>query len=781
MWKNFFIDFGRRFLFEFFVKKIVPEQDKLKKEFREYKEKRGKEWEEENGEAIFRSYPMMSEFYATVAPICKFFFVFIVAMFFAIMIFMFFYSVFDRGWNATIIDLRQLWENTNWHHGAGLLFAFIGIGVFVYVPPLLNAYMKQTEVFFGRYGIGVFRFLSREKSATYEELCKYIKRYKICIKNGRYYIPCKGADISVSMIGGAFPCELFELLERKCNLVLPDEDYKNRARISGLGWACGHLGGGILLFFAMIVSLVVFVFEGEFTTMKLLHDLYVNPAVWASVFFVGIGFVCNLFIIPLTAWAYRKWRKVIRVSLLPLFVDVLIVALAFGAYVNLEDMVAKFDREEKVRKEAEVEQTCEQGDQSFIRAFCRDVWGKEFEEVTPEEFAQVKYICADYYEAETNGIRYSMVDYKDCASEEEFLESICIWKNDTEEVIKSPADISMLTGLTYVENPKDVSLASSILPSENQITRMKLWESPKALEGVASPEQIEMLSVDYSYGENEFDFLEQFSNLKQLEYHYRGKERDIDLSKLTCMGSLEELTLTNTGDYVNLVALKDAENLRKFSIDKPSLQQCDFVVNMKDMEELSLGYSPNADLSILTQLPKLKRLCFGNYGGLEKGIADVSQLEDLKELKYLKVSVNESEVSDLVTVLKDRLEGLEITVLQFGSFSDATGESSGFDLSILAQMGKLRKLKVRFKDHADAYGLEALTTMDQLEDLSLIGKIPFNAEILLDKNKLTDNHSVKTIRFSGCEIKSPEGEMIPVDEFFTCFKEVQTLELSDRQ
>lgn len=777
MWKFLLMGLARRWLFGFVMKNIVPEQEKLKKEFQEYKEKRAKVWEEENGKTIFRVYPMMSEYYASVAPVCKFFFVFFVTMFVAIMIFMFFYSVFDRGWNVTILDLRQMWETANWYQGVGLLLGFVAIGVFFYVPPLLSAYMKQTEVFFGGYGIGVFRFLRREKSATYEELSKYIKRHKICIKNGRYYIPCKGADISVSMIGGAFPDELFGILKRRCNVVLPDEDYKNRARISGLGWACGHLGGGILLFFAIMISLIAFVFEGEFTTMKLLHDLYVNPVIWASAAFVGIGFVCNLVIIPLTAWAYRRWYRVIRVSVLPLLIDALIVVLAFGLYINIGDWFTKHEMEERVQRETEIVQTFEQG---FVRSFCRGVWGKEFEEVTPEEFAKVKYICVDYSDLGTTGVRYSMVDYKDCASEEEFQESVCIWQKKEDGVIVTPADISMFTGLTYVEISEYAEVSQSILPSENQITRMKIHESPKSLVGVVSPEHLEILEVEY-YGEtNEIEYLEPFSNLKQLSYCYRGEGEESDLAKLTCMESMEKLDLISTSGYVNLETLKYAKNLRSFSIDTATLQECDFVKDMKELQELSLCYSSDTDISILTGLPKLKSLRFNNNLVVSDTSVNLSQLASLDSLEELKITVKEREISDVVTLLKDRIKILNLTVITGGKLSYYK-EESGCDLSVFAQMSKLKELDLNFENYTIAYGLDAITSMNQLTSFSLSGTIPFEPDIVLDTSKMSKNHSVNYLHFSRCVIRNPENEIVPTNEFLSCFKEVKHLSIPGDQ
>ena len=777
MWKFLFKGLARRRLFGFVMKNIVPEQEKLKKEFQEYKEKRKKEWEKENGKTIFHVKPTMSEYYASVAPISKFFFRLLMIMPVGIMIFMFFYSVFDRGWDATILDLRQLWETFKWNHAAGFVLGFVVIGALAYVPPFLTEYMKNTEVFFGRHGIAVFRFLRREKCVTYEELSRYIKRYKICIKNGRYYIPCKGADISVPLIGGEYPYELFRYLEREYNIDLPVIDYENRARISGLGWAFGHLGGGILLFFAISVSLMVFLVEGEFAILKLLHDLYVNPVIWASAALVGIGFVCNLFIIPLTARAYRKWRSVIRVSVLPLFVDALIVALAFGLYINIGDWFTKHEMEERVQRETEIVQTFEQG---FVRSFCRGVWGKEFEEVTPEEFAKVKYICVDYSDLGTTGVRYSMVDYKDCASEEEFQESVCIWQKNEDGVIVTPADISMFTGLTYVEISEYAEVSQSILPSENQITRMKIHESPKSLVGVVSPEHLEILEVEY-YGEtNEIEYLEPFSNLKQLSYCYRGEGEESDLAKLTCMESMEKLDLVSTSGYVNLETLKYAKNLRSFSIDTATLQECDFVKDMKELQELSLCYSSDTDISILTGLPKLKSLRFNNNLVVSDTSVDLSQLASLDSLEELKITIKEREIGDIVTLLKDRIKILNLTVITGGMLSYYKGES-GCDLSVFAQMSKLKELDLNFENYTIAYGLDVITSMNQLTSFSLSGTIPFEPDIVLDTSKMSKNHSVNDLHFSRCVIRNPENEIVPTNEFLTCFKEVKHLSIPGAQ
>lgn len=120
---------------------------------------------------------------------------------------------------------------------------------------------------------------------------------------------------------------------------MPNDAENDRAGGTGAGWACGHSGGGICLGFGLIVSAIVFLFEGKFTWERAIFDLLVNPLLWFAVVLVALGLLINLITLPLVAYYYRKYKKTVHVSWMPVLVDVLILVLAIGSYMYMRLLV----------------------------------------------------------------------------------------------------------------------------------------------------------------------------------------------------------------------------------------------------------------------------------------------------------------------------------------------------------------------------------------------------------------------------------------------------------
>ncbi len=741
----------------------------LQREFEERQRKQVEIWDRANEREIYRAYPPMAWYYASVGPFWTGLMCFLVVAMVALLLYIFGYSVYTDGWATTMEDLKAGLEACRWYHVAGFILYVLFMGSLFLISPILTKYMEHTETIFTTKCVYVHRFLRKEKIVTYEEMAKLIKRRKIRIKNGRYLIPCKGRDVSVSMITGEFPYDLFSLLEKKCDIQLPNQDFKERARRSGVGWACGHLGGGILFIFTMFISLFIFLIEGEFTWTKLFHDFFANPILWFTMALVGLGLIFNMIFLPSAAWVYREWYQVIRVSVVSIWVDCLIIGLTLGANFYLGNMVEKHQLQEQIQAKIEVRQEIEQ---RFIRSFCKDVWGKDFEDITAEEFAEIKYIAIDY--GGTTCVSYSKVDYKDCESQQEFEETIQTWQCGPDEIFPTPADISMLTGLTYVEVPEYNNLNQSILPKRNQITRIKMQDSPKALEGVINPDNLEVLSLEYYNEADAFGCLKQYPNLRELEYINISCDAAVDLGELSCVESLESLHLACGDSYVNLDVLQDADNLRSLYIDKATLQQCSFVNKMQGLEELMLCYGADGDLTLVSDLPNLKRLWL-----LDDVAVEASELQSLSSgIEELKITIDAEESLETIGEFRDQLSVLNLTVKNGADWNYYGIEDWVFDLRILTEMTKLVELQLSFEGYFEVKGAELLFGMENLKSLALGGSW-FGAEAIfyIDEAKMEENYSVETLLLSKCILRdTQQGELLS-EEFLTQFKGVQNLSL----
>lgn len=380
MWKNILANVARRQTAKDGTQAAVREQQKLQKAFEKRQKSKEAVWDSAVEQVVYRAYPPMAGYYASIGPFWTGFMIFLMIFLVGMLLYIFGLSIYEYGWETTISDIKDGLDACRWYHVMGGILYVLFMGSLFFISPFLTKYMENTVTIFTDKCVYVQRYLRKEEIVTYEELGVLIKRWKICIKNGRYMIPCKGGDISVPMSAIEFPSELFGLLERKCGIELPYNDIRHRAQRSGVGWACGHLGGGIMLIFALFINLFIFLFEGEFTWEKVFLDLSVNPLLWFALALLGLGLLFNLWFLPSAICAYRKYRKVIRVSLMPILVDALIIMMTIGFYVHIDGVVIR-TLEEAARTEAEVMQEIQH---CFINAYSRDVWRKDWQEFTEE-------------------------------------------------------------------------------------------------------------------------------------------------------------------------------------------------------------------------------------------------------------------------------------------------------------------------------------------------------------------------------------------------------------
>ncbi len=97
----------------------------------------------------------------------------------------------------------------------------------------------------------------------------------------------------------------------------------------------------------------------------------------------------------------------------------------------------------------------------LLAIFCKDVFGKEIKDITPEEFASIRYIKCGYVRQggeSFNAIWYSYTDYQDCASEEAFQDTVQRWYYRTKQV-SWPSDYTKFTGLTRIDTTDAVWLS----------------------------------------------------------------------------------------------------------------------------------------------------------------------------------------------------------------------------------------------------------------------------------------------------------------------------------
>ena len=104
--------------------------------------------------------------------------------------------------------------------------------------------------------------------------------------------------------------------------------------------------------------------------------------------------------------------------------------------------------------------------------FCKDIFGKNFDEITPEELESIRYLRCSYEregDREFNVISYSFTDYQDCEDEREFQRTVKKWTYRT-RMVSWPSDYSMFTGLTRVDTTGSAWLSMLHFAEGNQIS-----------------------------------------------------------------------------------------------------------------------------------------------------------------------------------------------------------------------------------------------------------------------------------------------------------------------
>lgn len=339
MWKNIISGIVRKNTVRTLTPVVSEQLLQRQEDFTKRQKEKEAKWGSDEEYGIFYSYPSLAAYYGTIGPffsgmiiLCLMAFVVIVFMLLGV-------SIFESGWWDTVNDIKSMLAEVRWYHVAGMGLFIALMGGLLCISPVLTKYMENTVTIFSSKCIYVRRYRQKDVIVTYDELAENIKFKKILIKNGKYIIPCKGRNIGVCANKEQYPKELFDMLQKRCSIKLPLKNESQRANATGAGRACGHLGGGICLGFGLVISMMIFLFEGRFTMKMLCFDLFTNPLLWMAVGLLALGLLLNIFTIMKAVNYYRAYKSTIRVSWQPVILDTVILILVIVGCVYLHRMM----------------------------------------------------------------------------------------------------------------------------------------------------------------------------------------------------------------------------------------------------------------------------------------------------------------------------------------------------------------------------------------------------------------------------------------------------------
>lgn len=372
--------------------------------------------------------------------------------------------------------------------------------------------------------------------------------------------------------------------------------------------------------------------------------------------------------------------------------------------------------------------------------FCKDIFGKEYKDITKEELESIKYIRYASDRDVNDGfhvIEYSFTDYADCEDEEEFQDTIKRWTYMNSKA-SWPADFTMFTGLTRIDTTNSLWLSQLRFSKEAPINYVETDNQLEVVTEKFDPENIKVLHIGIQA--DDLAGIEAYKNLEELEIDYVGGMGNLDVSGIGECSNLKKLMLDCADTYTGLEELEELQQMESIYISGVELKDSSFLKGMTELEELSTNVGENGDLSMLSSLPELKRLYF-----MDNEPIDSKRLQILPQLEELRLAVDEIESLQGVAELTN-LKSLELYMTISGGM---WGEA--IDVSMLSELPYLEELTIRDFFDGEITGMESIFNKPTMKSIFLGDyiNISMEMEVILDPELLVDNPSLESLKMVG--------------------------------
>ena len=416
---------------------------------------------------------------------------------------------------------------------------------------------------------------------------------------------------------------------------------------------------------------------------------------------------------------------------------------------------------------------------NLLRIFCKDIFGKEYEDITEEEFSSIKYLK---YNIESEGfehydvIYYSFTNYEECDSEEEFASTIERWSIDSMGV-SWPSDFTMFTGLTRIEDKGNGGLMNQEYSKEAHISYVETDTYLDAVSEKLCPADIKVLHIDNNVFPDSLDGMEAYVNLEELKIDIYPSTGDLDITGIRSCSKLKTLYLDCGVISAGIEEIGTLQSLESLYLNGVNLSDFEFLSDLAELKELSVSIGENPDFTGLTNLHQLKKLIFLNEEMV--AVSEIAKLESLTGLEELKIAAESEEVFALLV----KLTNLKKLKLKFDvDFSMRIDEEvEPLDIGIFATMEHLESFCFLTDDASVIAGVDLLLNMPQLKALQVgedYAGISFEASpILLDPNILQDNPTLTKLCMANCQfVDSVTREQIGCD-FLWHYPSIRVLKL----
>lgn len=666
--------------------KKVQKNAKLKRKEREavydLKQKR------KGNRVITWIYPMMVDYYASAGemfkPLIGILLIYMVGLF----VYFIGLSIHDSGLEATLKDFIAMGQEIQWNHILFIVMAVLFFAGVFWFSSLIKKYMEHTVCIFTEKHVHIRKFLRKDKYVTYEEIGECIKKRKIRIQNGGLKIPYKGGSIHVTAISSGIPQEIIALLEEKYGISLSGDNLNAWIRRSGIGWSFVNVMGLMAIVFGSYLGCMVFLAEGQFTAEYAIYCL-LNFLTFLGLCFMLGGLVANLLLYFPIWYHFRSYKMHVKVSFRTVLMSLLMMGIVYmGVVKSFGYMI---DSSLAPKKETESQTVESPIGQNVTERFCQDVFGKEYSEVSPEELAGVKYFKIYCDGRGLNKIQYSFHDYEGYLGDEEFEKTVQTWTEDMSSYTPDyPIDFTMFTGLTYLDLTQ-CDASYTVFSKECRISRIHALETPGMLVEMINPQYVKVLNCHCNENMDEsITGIEKYSELEDFSYtNSKNWLADAtDISNLEYCRNLKKLYLECGKTYKGLEALENITGLKSVYINNCTLNECTFLMNAPQLEELQVGVTNQKEMEML------------------------AQLSDLQVLKI---------------------------------YLDPMTYENVIDISCLANLKNLRELELELDWIGSATGVEAILKLSKLKTLSFSGRQHHTFDLFINSERMENNSSIETI------------------------------------
>ncbi len=384
-------------------------------------------------------------------------------------------------------------------------------------------------------------------------------------------------------------------------------------------------------------------------------------------------------------------------------------AFSSGQRADITSMAEEIQREESIIQEEEStasirpEITITQYPESdFFIEMVEVIWNKAYTDITAEEYASLTALGI----YRSDNVIYYQIDGQE-------LQTLTFVDGSGMDF----SDFACFSGLEWLA--VDSSLYSGDLDGLNHLCAVHAENTiDEYLDIIPNPENILELSVEASIFEESLAGIENFPNLMCLSVEYGALK---DISALTSLPYLYELTLQDCNDLTDYSPLMSLTGLEYLSIQSNQLKSIDFVKVMPNLTGLAIEDSQITNLNALADCTNLTYLyLMNNYN-----VTDYSVISNLTQLYSLTFSATYDNILPSLANLTCLEELTMDGVRDISLLKDAVNvtylcmsDCSGWELESITAMQELNTLVIN--DFASlTESVEPLTHLPKLEALDL--------------------------------------------------------------